>query len=354
MGQDILNRVFILLFILNAPIFSQTIFPNLFATELRDSLAAHYKTNTVFSYDKARDTLFAKIYTIDDTLTGVYTGKKIWLDPAQDPTTYAFSQGINTEHTYPQSKGAVGQAKSDMHHLYPVRGDVNSSRGNDPFANIADVETDKWYRLDTTLTTIPQLYIEEYSEKDNDLDRFEPREDHKGNVARAMIYFYTMYKKEADSLDSGFFWQHEDVIRQWHLQDPPDSLEVVRNELIASYQGGYLNPYILDSTLVERALHPDPLAIRNFNQSAGEIKIKQYPNPFNSSTTIQFTLLQTDEVTMAIYNIRGQLLKYEKKALSLGTHRFIFNSTELQTGIYFYRLSASSGFLATHKMVLVK
>jgi hypothetical protein len=295
--------------------------------------------------------LFARIYSIHDSLSCVYTGKIIWLDPTQDPTVDAFNKGINTEHTYPQSRGAVGQAKSDMHHLYPVRDDVNSSRGNDPFADIPDIETDRWYRHDTTLTMIPTEFIDEYSEKDNDLDRFEPREDHKGNVARAMIYFYTIYKKEADSLDSGFFWQHVDAIRQWHIQDPVDSLERERNELIANYQGGYLNPYILDSALVERALSPDPLSIKNKSMTLNAFEVKQYPNPFNSSTTIEITLPRADEVTISIHNVRGQLLKYEKKVLSLGTHRFKINLTDLGTGIYFYRLSISSGFAYSQKMI---
>lgn len=238
---------------INGPNGNQTIFPNLTGQELIDSLIANYKTNTVLSYDNARDILFANIYQHNDSLTCVYTGYTIYLDPSQDPSTHAYNNGISTEHTWPQSKGAVGQAKSDMHHLYPVRSAVNSSRGNDPFAESPDADTDKWWRLDYYLTTIPTEFIDEYSEKDNDADIFEPREDHKGNVARAMFYFYTMYKHEADSCDPEYFQIQKDVLYQWHIDDTVDSSESVRNDKIASYQGDKKNPFVLDSSLVSRA-----------------------------------------------------------------------------------------------------
>ncbi|MCK4338635.1 MAG: endonuclease [Candidatus Cloacimonetes bacterium] len=196
------------LLLLKVAIYTQTneiIFPDLIGQELLDSLVVNYKTNTVLSYDNARDTLFANIYKHNDSLTCVYSGYTIYLDPAQDPSTYAYTNGISTEHTWSQSKGAVGQAKSDMYHLYPVRSVVNSSKGKDPFAEIPDSDTDKWYRMDYFLDTIPTQFINEYSEKDNDVDIFEPCEDHKGNVSRALFYFYTMYKHEADSCDPEYF-----------------------------------------------------------------------------------------------------------------------------------------------------
>ena len=40
---------------------------------------------------------------------------------------------MNTEHTWPQSKGATGAAKSDLHHLFPTDSKANSIRGNHPF-----------------------------------------------------------------------------------------------------------------------------------------------------------------------------------------------------------------------------
>jgi hypothetical protein len=56
-----------------------------------------------------------------------------------------------------------------------------------------------WLRGTTRLTTIPTSNIDEYSEDTN--SQFEPREDHKGNLARAAFYFYTMHANE--SFDAG-------------------------------------------------------------------------------------------------------------------------------------------------------
>ncbi len=227
------------------------IFPGLYGQELLDSLVANYKPGTVLSYDDARDTLFAVIDNHNDSLTGVYSGYTIYLDPNADPSTDAYYKGINTEHTWPQSKGAdTGNAKSDMHHLYPARDAVNSSRSNDPFAEIVDTDTDKWWRKDYYLTTIPSQYIDEYSEKDEDANRFEPREDHKGNAARSVFYFYTMYRDQADSL---FFEIQKDVLYDWHRQEPADQAEIDRTWAIAAYQENKPNPFVLDSSLVRRA-----------------------------------------------------------------------------------------------------
>jgi endonuclease I len=182
------------------------------------------------------------------------------MDPTQDPNTWAYNNGIDTEHTWPQSKGAMGQARSDMHHLYPTRREVNSSRGSDPFAEIPDAETDRWFRKNQMLTSIPTSNIDEYSEKDDIASLFESREDHKGNVARAMFYFYTMYKQEANSADPTFFPLQKDILYDWHRTDPVDSLESARTSLIATYQEGIKNPFIIDSSLVRRAYFYKPVS----------------------------------------------------------------------------------------------
>ncbi|MCB0276923.1 MAG: endonuclease, partial [Calditrichaeota bacterium] len=215
---------------------------------------ANYKPVTIYNYDDARDTLFSKIDKFGDSLRCVYSGYTIYLDPNADPTTYASANDIDTEHTYPQSKGAAsGNARSDMHHLFPARSQVNSSRSNNPFGDINDNETDTWYRKDTALTVIPSSKIEEYAEKDNDLDLFEVREDHKGNTARAFFYFYTMYQSEAESADPAFFGLQKDALYTWHQQDSANPAEITRTWAIAAYQEGLPNPFILDSTLVRRA-----------------------------------------------------------------------------------------------------
>ena len=184
---------------------NQIIGQGLTGQDLLQYVISNYKTSTTLGYDPARDVMYGTIdLKEDDQLSGVYTGYTITLDTSQDPSTNAYDQGINCEHTWPQSMGAGNEPqKSDMHHLFPCKDNVNSSRGNDPYAEIPDDETDKWYRNDYYQTEIPTEYIDEYAEKYNPPnlidERFEPREDHKGNAARAMFYFYAMYHDAADT-----------------------------------------------------------------------------------------------------------------------------------------------------------
>ncbi|WP_219607928.1 endonuclease, partial [Vibrio parahaemolyticus] len=63
---------------------------------------------------------------------------------------------------------------------------------------------------------IPTQNIDSYSESTN--EEFEPREDHKGNVARAMAYLYTVYDLPSGS--KRWFENQLNTLYQWHLLDP--------------------------------------------------------------------------------------------------------------------------------------
>jgi len=137
-----------------------------------------------------------------------------------------------------------------MHHLYPVRDAVNSSRNNFPYYDIPDDETDVWFRFDSEEFSIPTTNIDEYSEKDNSSpDKFEPRKDHKGNAARSVFYFFAMYN---DVADENFFNIQKTTLRSWHELDPVDQAEYDRSNLIGTYQNNLANPFCLDNTLIDR------------------------------------------------------------------------------------------------------
>src|SRR5690606_35209169 len=247
-------------FVLAAPVVAQVpqqwIFPGLYGQDLIDALRGAYTPASTLGYDTARDVLFQ--WEQDETghLRCVYTGYTVVIPPGADPSTSAFQQGINTEHTWPQSMGAGSEpARSDMHHLFPSKDNVNSSRGNHPYGEIPDAQTDTWYRLSVAQTSIPTVALDEWSEKDNDhpnpayTGRFEPREDHAGNAARAVFYIWTISAAQANA---DFFAVQKDDLIDWHEQDRVDAFEAARNAFIAGHQGT-INPFILDTTLVRRA-----------------------------------------------------------------------------------------------------
>jgi hypothetical protein len=271
--------------------------------------------------------MFGIIDNRNDSVTCVYSGFTIWLDPSQDPTQDAFAKGLNTEHTYPQSLGASGIARGDLHHLYPSRSDVNDARGNSPFAEIPDNETQEWYYLDQKLTSIPASNIDRYSERKGDL--FEPREDHKGDVARAMFYFYTMYKEQADMANSSFFEIQRPTLCAWHLLDPVDEKEWQRTWLVAQYQEGKPNPFVLDCTLPARSY------CTQFGQictplPSWQVIEEQYfeigqniPNPFSYKTSFNYELDKACRVRLEIYNALGAPVEVLVDAMMHpGEHRF--------------------------------
>jgi len=82
---------------------------------------------------------------------------------------------------------------------------------------------------------------------------------------------------------------------------------------------------------------------------------QNFPNPFNPTTTIQYTIPNESIVTLKIYNILGQEVKtlINHEILSLGRHEVSFNANSLPSGIYFYRIQAGN-FVDVKKMTLLK
>ena len=245
-------KIILFIWFISESLICQTIIgPGLTRESLFNYLSTNYKTSTTLGYNQARDVMYSIIDLEDDnTLKGIYTNYTITIDPNQDPRPQTNAQNMNCEHSWPQSMGAGSEPqKSDLHHLYPCRGNVNSSRGNKPYAEIDDNDTDKWWRFDYYETSIPSQYIDEFSEVDNDNGKFEPREVVKGNIARGMFYFFTIYNDEADH---NFFEEQKYFLNLWDKQDPVDDIELARTLSIATYQDDIVNPFVIDSTLVKR------------------------------------------------------------------------------------------------------
>ena len=248
-------KIKFIIIVLVSSLAADQLFFGLFGDDLKQQIISNYKTSYTLGYNNARDIMYSEIdIKAGNQLTGVYSGYTITLDLSQDPSTNAYEQDINCEHTWPQSLGAGSEPmKSDMHHLFPTRANVNSSRGNDPFAESIDNLTDKWYRNGIYIQTVPTQFIDEYAEKYNPNnqsdERFEPREVQKGNTARAMVYFYTMYY---DVADQNFWNLQKEILSDWNVIDAPDAGEVDRTWAIASYQQNKPNPFVLDPTLFDR------------------------------------------------------------------------------------------------------
>jgi endonuclease I len=203
--------------------------------------------HTDLGYDGGRDVLFASVDdpTDKDTIVSVYTGEVI--TGVRDRNT-ASNKGFNTEHTWPQSLGAEGKAKADLHHLYGVDMKSNGIRSSFPFGLVVN-----------PLTVLPDLSVPGQASKlgtNAGGERvFEPPDRHKGNVARALLYFYTRYAvtqgKGGGPLSMRNWSIEKQVVQQWHKLDPVDDAERLRNERVFAVQKNR-NPYIDRPEFVEQ------------------------------------------------------------------------------------------------------
>jgi len=95
------------------------------------------------------------------------------------------------------------------------------------------------------------------------------------------------------------------------------------------------------------------------NSSSLLFELSNYPNPFNPTTTINYSLQENSKVTLNIYNIKGQKVKQlVSNQLSAGQHSVIWNGKDennksVSSGIYFYKLKTEN-FKKTKRMILLK
>ena len=192
---------------------------------LHDVVVPH----TDLGYDRARDVMFGLVDDMDgdDVVSCIYIGAA-FDHVTNSKTAYRNGDGLNAEHTWPQSKGAVGPAKADLHHLFPAQVHANTVRSAYPFGIVAQSE---WEEGGSKLGLDA-----------NGKRVFEPRDDHKGDTARALLYFYACYGK-VGSTDTSNFAVEAPVLAQWHQTDAVNDAERERNDAIYAAQGNR-NPFV--------------------------------------------------------------------------------------------------------------
>lgn len=185
--------------------------------DLKSELYNMVKGHTSIGYDSAKVKMFSYINNKNGTVRCVYTGIIV------QTTGIPANEVMNTEHTWPKSKGAGSEpAKSDLYHLFPTDSNANSRRSSYPFGITT---TTKWSEGGSILGS-----------NSTQGTCFYPRADHRGNVARAMFYFAIRYQKSIDAAQ-------ERTLREWHKADPVDAKERARHEAIVALQKKR-NPFI--------------------------------------------------------------------------------------------------------------
>lgn len=81
-----------------------------------------------------------------------------------------------------------------------------------------------------------------------------------------------------------------------------------------------------------------------------------YPNPFNPTTQIRFTLPAQQNITLSVYDVTGRLVAQplNNQSMNSGTHNITFDASTLSSGLYIYTLRSSNGNSLSGKMMLIK
>lgn len=185
-------------------------------------------------YNIARDSMFMFIDNkkfngqgaTQNTIECIYTGREAigYTDRTDCQTNFSF----NTEHTFPQSLFSSQEPmRSDLHHLFPTDDGANNERANNPFGVVTNPSWNSGGSLSDGTT-------------------FEPRDEYKGAIARALFYFVIRYQNYSNFLNS-----QENILRSWHDAFMPGITEHIRNDDTYILQQNK-NPFIDYPVFTER------------------------------------------------------------------------------------------------------
>ncbi len=239
----------------------------------------------------------------------------------------------NREHLLPQSFfDQQLPMRSDFHSTFPTDGQVNGYRGNLPYGEVNN----------PNLTTLngtkrgPNVFPGYTG------NVFEPLDEFKGDIARALFYFAVRYEDEIntsgwdDPVDNvlnpnanQFYdgW-YIDLLLSWHLSDQVSQEELDRNENGFTFQNNR-NPFI-DNPIWVQAIWDENFS----NEEFQNYDIQLYPNPVTS----RFLNIKTkgvSDLNVEVYNIFGQQILSKK--LNNSTDQISIE--QWTSGIYLLKLS---------------
>jgi hypothetical protein len=278
---------------------------------------------TLIDKIEKRDTTFSK-----KVVTCVYSGYNYKYN---EPWTF---DTLSREHVFchswfPNYPASTWWGYSDLHNLFPVhQNNANGLRSNNPVGEVVNA-------TNTFLAC----------KKGDDAGGntvFEPAENIKGNVARAMFYMLSCYNG-----DSGYNWllpsfQDQQVLKDWNYQDPPDNYEIARNEYIQSVQGNR-NPFVdhpnwacyIDFYTMTYISNPNTVCLYS---TVDEKELDAPDFTVNGNGTAQpcfiLTLAHAAAASMKLTDLQGKLIRSEKLFLQAGENTMKNDFSKLAPGIY--------------------
>lgn len=101
-----------------------------------------------------------------------------------------------------------------------------------------------------------------------------------------------------------------------------------------------------------KARFASPSGVKTYNQDNNELK-QNFPNPFNTTTTINYSIHNSGLVKLKIYSLFGkEVASLVDEQKTQGSYAVKFNASNLPHGIYFYKLETGS-YINTKQMILL-
>lgn len=305
-------------------------------------------------YAGARLIMYNTLDVLNGNLVCIYSGMT-QLVPVGGYSDADAAFPFNCEHIVPQSLfNEQYPMKADLHHLAASFSDWNTARSNYPYSEIVDSQTEQWIfntqdiNCQDSAPCMPTSNIDAYTEilLNGNNSRCEPRESVKGNIARSVFYFFTMYPAYQIG-DIG----NINTLYQWHQEDPPTIEELTRNGLVENYQGNR-NPYIDHPEWVYKAWIAAPISgIDDATSASFNMNVTGY-NKTNSTLNLSVITSNNTSATIEIFDLYGQQKHIQNLEINSHIQEYQLLTQGLGNGIYIIKLNAGDSGYKTIKYCL--
>lgn len=214
---------------------------------VKERLARLYGPHKSYSYREARVIMYNEVDCSNNKINLVYGSSTYnWKCGGK---TIPPDKDVNAEHTVPQSFfDSKVPMVSDLHHLFSAPKTLNGARSNYEFAEFPYSDCLKFCKDNECTTTTPSN-PDQYSCLHKSKSKWMPVKKDRGQVARAIFYFFTIYGEKYCPISKLGDVQ---TFKRWNNQYPPSDFEIARNNIVNKTQGNR-NPYIDNNKLVDQA-----------------------------------------------------------------------------------------------------
>ena len=210
----------------------------------RKELQQKYQDHIIYDYYTSRSFLYSYPDCSNNKLSLLYTYE--YFDFECHLNKIPDSKLVNAEHIVPQSffksLPEAGSMVADLHHIYASGAKVNNARGNMPFTEInpAIEHCSKWCLANECSKNISELSGNYSDFSCVYKSKFVPIPESRGKVARAVLYFFTIYHGTNLSISRV---GDVNLFLKWNKEYPPTVEDIKRNNRVNITQGNR-NPYV--------------------------------------------------------------------------------------------------------------